>query len=165
MKLCDLCRKNEAAMKVSQLDKDGNATELSVCADCARKRGLSQVEVLKTNVAELLDELKGRIETRDRKAVCPRCGLSLAEFKRQGRLGCGDCYSAFHEQLEPILRRLHGAARHIGKATSTGRKHAQEKLNVQWLRGELKKAIEGEDYEKAASLRDRLRQAGHEAEQ
>ncbi|MBM3314664.1 hypothetical protein FJY71_02315, partial [candidate division WOR-3 bacterium] len=69
-KLCDLCRKSEATMKVSQLDKDGNATEMSVCGDCARKRGLTQVEVLKTNVAELLDELKGRIETRDRKAVC-----------------------------------------------------------------------------------------------
>lgn len=163
-RLCDTCHKNEATMKVSQVDKDGNATEISVCGDCARKRGVAQVEGLKTGVAEMLAELKGRVETGDRKLTCPRCGMSFADFKRSGRLGCDGCYAAFHDQLAPILRRLHGAVQHLGRTTSSGRKSAQEKLNVAWLRDELKRAIAGEDYEKAASLRDRLKQSGHEAD-
>jgi protein arginine kinase activator len=164
-KLCDLCGKNEATMRVSQLDKDGNASEIAVCAECARERGLSQVEVLKVSAASLLEELKGRVEGGDKRAVCSRCGLSFADFKRLGRFGCAGCYSAFREELVPILRRLHGAVQHVGKTTSAGRKYAQEKMEVERLREELRKAIAGEDYERAAALRDQLRQAGHEVEQ
>jgi protein arginine kinase activator len=161
-KQCDVCAKNEAVMKVRQVDKDGNASELSICVECAQKRGLTKVEELKTNVAELLDEMKGRIEAKDSKALCPRCGMSYADFKRQGRVGCAQCYTAFHDQLVPVLRRLHSAAQHVGKTTSTGRKAAQERLTAEWLRGELKKAVDGEDYERAATLRDQLRGGGSE---
>lgn len=157
MKECDLCGKVEATMKVSQLDKDGKVTEISVCAECARQRGFTEVGKLKAGVAEIIAELKTRVDEGDAKLICGNCGLSYAEFKQQGRLGCADCYVSFHDQLLPLIRRIHGAVQHVGRTASGGRKQAQVKMNVKKLRDALSGAIQDEDYEKAAALRDQLR--------
>ena len=157
MKLCDLCGKGDATMKVSQLDKDGKVTEISVCGTCARQRGFTEVDKLKADVAEIITELKTRIDEGDSKLVCANCGLSYAEFKRQGRLGCAECYVSFHDQLVPLIRRIHDAVQHVGRTASGGRKQAQMKMNIQKLREALSGAIQDEDYEKAAALRDQLR--------
>jgi protein arginine kinase activator len=144
-------------MKVRQLDKEGKVTDIAVCAECARQRGFTEVEKLKANNAEILTELKTRIDEGDSKLVCQSCGLSYAEFKRQGRLGCAECYSSFHDELLPLIRRIHDAVQHVGRTASGGRKQAQMKMNVQRLREALSGAIQDEDYEKAAALRDQLR--------
>jgi protein arginine kinase activator len=162
MKLCDLCGKGDGTMKVSQLDKDGKVTEMSICAECARQRGFTEVEKLKANNAEIITELKTRIDEGDSKLVCPSCGLSYAEFKRQGRLGCAECYVSFHDQLVPLVRRIHDAVQHVGRTASGGRKQAQIKMNVQKLREALSGAIQDEDYEKAAALRDQLKRTEDE---
>ena len=146
-------------MKVSQLDKDGKVTEIAVCADCARQRGFTEVEKLKAGVAEIIAELKTRVDEGDSKLVCRNCGMSYAEFKRQGRLGCAECYVSFHDELLPLIRRIHGAVQHVGRTASGGRKQAQVKMNVQKIREALTGAIQAEDYEKAAALRDQLKQA------
>ena len=144
-------------MRVRRVDKDNPAEEIAVCADCARQRGFSEVETLKANAAEIIAELKARIEERDAKIICRNCGMSYADFKRQARLGCAECYSSFHDELVPLVRRIHGAVQHVGRTASGGRKQAQVKMNVQKLREALSSAIQGEDYEKAAALRDQLR--------
>jgi protein arginine kinase activator len=164
MKLCDICGKKEATLVVRQLDKEGKATDLNVCAECAKKRGLTGVEECEPDSGAVIAELKSRLEESDRKVICPRCGMSFAEFKRAGRLGCADCYQAFTEKLKPIIRRLHGAVQHIGKTANQGRKRAQERLEIQRLRAELEKAIKQEDYEKAAALRDRLKRREDETD-
>ena len=157
MKLCDLCGKGEATMNVSQLDKDGKVTEISVCAECASKRGFTEVQQLKAGVAGIIAELKARVDEADSKLVCRNCGLSYAEFKRQGQLGCAGCYVSFHDELVPLIRRIHDAVQHVGRTASGGRKQAQVKMNIQKLREALSGAIQDEDYEKAAALRDQLK--------
>jgi protein arginine kinase activator len=157
MKLCDLCGKNEATMKVRRVDKDKPAEEIAVCAECAQKHGFSEVETLKASVAEIIADLKARVDDGDSKLVCGSCGMTYAEFKRQARLGCAECYVSFHDELVPLVRRIHGAVQHVGRTASGGRKQAQVKMNVQKLREELSGAIQAEDYEKAAALRDQLR--------
>jgi protein arginine kinase activator len=159
MKVCDICGKAEAKLKVSQLAKDGSKTELAVCAECAEKRGLAEVGKTKTGAADVLAELKRRVDDADGKLACPRCGMTFAEFKRLGRVGCAECYVAFHDQLEPVIRRIHGAAQHVGRATRDGRKGAHVRMNAERIKGALATAIKNEDYEKAAALRDQLRQA------
>lgn len=159
MKQCDSCGKSEATLKVSQLDKDGKVTEIAVCAECARQRGFTDVEKLKSGVAEIIAELKTRVDEGDIKLVCRNCGFSYAEFKRQGRLGCAECYVSFHDELVPLVRRIHGAVQHVGRTASGGRKQAQVKMNVQRIREALSGAIQAEDYEKAAALRDQLKRA------
>lgn len=160
MRICDLCGKQAAALTVRQLDKDGKATELAICAECAQKRGFTSVEDLKQNAAEILKELKAKIGEKDKELVCPRCKMSFAEFKKVGRLGCAECYRTFSELLKPLIRRLQGSVQHVGKGPQQGRKRAQERLEIQRLRQELDQAIKDEDYERAATLRDRLKKAG-----
>ena len=162
MKACDLCGKGAATMKVSQLDKDGKVTEISICVECASQRGFAEVQKLKANNAEIITELKTRIDEGDSRLVCPNCGLSYAEFKRQGRLGCAECYVSFHDQLVPLIRRIHDAVQHVGRTASGGRKQAQMKMSIQKLREALSGAIQAEDYEKAAALRDQLRKTEDE---
>ncbi len=157
MKACDLCGKGEGTMRVRQLDKDGRATEIMICGECARLRGLGEVEKLKANVAEIITDLKTRIDEGDAKLICQTCGLSYADFKKQGRLGCAECYTSFHDQLLPLIRRIHDAVQHVGRTASGGRKQAQLKMNLQKLRDALSGAIQDEDYEKAAALRDQLK--------
>jgi len=149
-------------MRVSQLDKDGKVTEISVCAECARQRGFTDVGKLKAGAAEIIAELKTRVDEGDAKLICRNCGLSYAEFKRQGRLGCAECYVSFHDELVPLVRRIHGAVQHVGRTASGGRKQAQARMNVQKLRDALSGAIQDEDYEKAAALRDQLRRTEEE---
>lgn len=163
MKLCDICGKKEATLVVRKLNKDGNATDLNICAECAKSQGLTGVEECPADSVAIIAELKSKMEENDEKVVCGHCQMSYAEFKRLGKLGCSDCYQAFAEKLKSLLRRLHGAVQHIGKTPHQGRKRAQERLEIQRLRVELEKAIKQEDYERAAALRDQLKRREDEA--
>lgn len=159
MKKCDLCQENDATMTVRRMDKDGNVTELEVCADCARKRGFSEAEKLKMSVAEVLAEIRSRVSADDDKVFCTSCGMSFAEFKRLGRLGCAGCYQSFEKRLEPLVRRIQGAVQHVGKASASGPGVKQPRTSAKRLREELQSAIRAEDYERAAELRDQLNRA------
>jgi protein arginine kinase activator len=162
MKPCDICGRNDAVMKVRQLAKDGTASEIEVCAACAQARGLVEAREIRSDATAVLADLRERVEESDEAAQCPACGLSFADFKRKGQLGCADCYAAFRERLLPIVRRLHGAVQHVGKTPSAGRKLAQQKLNLLQLKDALSVAVTTEDYEKAAALRDQLKRAEDE---
>lgn len=156
MKKCDICGKNPASIKVRQVDKGGATVEVEVCKDCAREKGLADVETLKVDVTEVLAEIRSKVDEGDKKLLCEGCGMSFADFKRRGRLGCSTCYVSFTERLEPIIRRMQGAVQHVGKTTKSGTKLARERMSVQRLRDDLQVAIRDEDYEKAAELRDQL---------
>ncbi|MFO7650828.1 MAG: UvrB/UvrC motif-containing protein [bacterium] len=162
MKPCDICGRNDAVMKVRQLAKDGTASEIEVCSACAQARGLAEAREIRSDATAVLADLRERVEESDEAAKCPACGLSFADFKRKGQLGCADCYAAFRERLLPIVRRLHGAVQHVGKTPSAGRKLAQQKLNLLQLKDALSVAVTTEDYEKAAALRDQLKRAEDE---
>lgn len=163
-KKCDLCHKNDAVMKVRRVDKNGKASEIEVCAECASARGFTEGEKLKMDAAHVLAEMKSsKVGAEDKQLVCSRCGLTYARFKRSGRLGCAGCYESFKEKIEPLIRRLHNSVQHVGKTPSSGRTEAQRKLSAQRISTELSQAIQQEDYEKAARLRDQLKQAGEDA--
>jgi protein arginine kinase activator len=114
-------------------------------------------------------------------AQCPVCGLTHAEFARTGLLGCEGCYAAFAETLRPLVRRVQGAGRHHGKAPNQARTAAAAaskaaaparpspspagaaapnplQLKAGSLREQLQAAIAAEEFERAAALRDRIRE-------
>ncbi|MFO7675602.1 MAG: UvrB/UvrC motif-containing protein [bacterium] len=159
---CSLCGRREATLRVRQVDKDG-ASDLDICAECARIRGFTEARQIKANACEILDDMKKSVSESDGALVCPGCGLTFAEFKRKGRLGCARCYLAFEEQLRPLVQRLQGAAQHVGRAAKAGRRRAREQMAVVRLRAELEAAIVAEDYEQAARLRDELGRAEKDA--
>src|SRR5438552_10196764 len=105
----------------------------------------------------MADTMTSTDEERVGSVQCPRCGLLYSAFKETGRLGCAECYAAFQFQLRPLLRRIHGDTRHRGKSPARGAGVMTSTRQIQRLHDELQRAVEREDFEKAASLRDEIR--------
>jgi protein arginine kinase activator len=89
---------------------------------------------------------------------CPFCGLELDAFKKSGRLGCSHCWVSFESNLKGLIRRLHGGVQHVGKVyLPPNPTDAQEQERLAGLRRKLSKAVEHEDFERAAEIRDMIR--------
>jgi protein arginine kinase activator len=90
------------------------------------------------------------------KTVCPRCGLDYGEFAKTGKFGCAACYDTFRPSVRELLRRIHGSEIHRGSRPLV-KSSAQPVDDLQTLRELLREAVEKEEYERAAVLRDRIR--------
>jgi protein arginine kinase activator len=89
---------------------------------------------------------------------CAFCQTTMADFRSTGRWGCAHCYSAFEHGMRELLRRVHGSSRHVGKAYRAPQNELQERTAALGeLRERLRRAIESEQFELAADLRDRIR--------
>lgn len=88
---------------------------------------------------------------------CPACGLSFEEFKNSLKLGCAECYQAFAENIENYLKTLQSSTRHEGKIPKRSGILLQQKREIERLRDELKRAVEAENFEEAARLRDQIK--------
>ncbi|MCX7927682.1 MAG: UvrB/UvrC motif-containing protein [Candidatus Omnitrophica bacterium] len=160
--LCDVCGKNTATVHLTEIIDD-QMSELHLCEECARKKS-SQMEQqfgLSDLLAGLADiEKPPQEEKESNVAKCPNCGMSYKDFKKIGRLGCSECYSAFKKFLYPLLKRIHGSSIHCGKCPpKTGATKAnKKKMDIQQLRCKLQDAIQREAYEEAAIIRDQIRQ-------
>jgi len=159
---CQLCQKNPAAVHFTEVE-DSKKRKLHICRACARTRGLIEEPSPQVQVQELVIQISQTpppiesapaVETPDLR--CGRCGLSYAAFQRIGRLGCPDCYVAFEVPLVPLLRKIHANVVHAGRAPRTYARKAELRQRVDDLRQELDRAVRGEDYERAAMLRDAI---------
>ncbi len=137
---CDQCGKQPASVRFTQVDS-GHVRKGHLCASCARARGL--LEIAPSPAAKTL--------------VCGECGLAFSEFQQQGRLGCPACYTAFLEELLPLLRQIHGQVEHTGRVAGGRRRAAPPERKLDRLRAALESAVRAEDYERAATLRDEIR--------
>jgi protein arginine kinase activator len=89
---------------------------------------------------------------------CPVCGIKFVEFRNSGRLGCPHDYQEFREELSPLLENIHGETRHCGKTPRRQPQNQQMQSELVQLRKQLLTAVNKENYEEAARLRDRIRQ-------
>ena len=89
---------------------------------------------------------------------CEACGLTFAEFRKSGLMGCSACYKAFESQVGPLIERAHeGGTHHIGKIPRRAGASVERQERITLLRRQLSDAIEAEQYERAADLRDQIR--------
>lgn len=163
--VCQDCRKREAQVHLTQIINNEKLS-LSLCKECAAARGFhSPLDNVPFPLAEILSGLAqpapdaANAEPKD-DLVCQACGLTFTEFTRQGRFGCGECYSYFRNRLEPIMRKIHGASLHRGRNPECTHLDDTAALPIkeeERLEVELAKAISAEDFERAAELRDKLR--------
>jgi protein arginine kinase activator len=157
MKICSICHKNEASVTITSVNKDGQIQELALCGECAQKRGLAELKKIKLSPDEVIAELKKSISEADRELVCSNCNLSYAYFRTTGLLGCEHCYKSFKENLSRVIKEIHNATHHKGKSITPTRKEIYEKFILKKLAKEMRQAIQNENYEKAAVLRDQIR--------
>ncbi len=88
--------------------------------------------------------------------VCPNCGITFREFRSQGRLGCPHDYIAFAKELKPLLENIHGETQHNGKFPKRAPHASQLQYRLIKLRSDLRNAVEEEEYERAARIRDEI---------
>ncbi len=165
--LCDECGKKEATVRFEQV-VGGRRTVTNLCQECAQKKGIMNVFLSQPSftINSLMSALLGsQLSTVPATVAggqdvrCPVCGMSYRDFARAGMLGCSHCYKTFETRLEPLLRRIHGSDRHVGKAPVKAGGSAKARREIEELKRELATAVSNEAYEKAAELRDRIRQA------
>lgn len=167
---CEICGKKKATVHLTEL-VDNQVSELHICEDCAREKSVQMEQQF--GLADLLAGLSDFGKPITEKAAqaqkvleCSNCNTTYEEFKKHGRLGCSDCYQAFATQLSSLLKKIHGASRHTGKtpphAVSPETPEAPKETpaaidNIDELKNQLQQAVQCEDYERAAELRDRIR--------
>jgi len=159
--LCQICGKNPATVHFTEIH-DNKMSELHVCERCAEEKGLhSEPAKQKFDIAAVFADVMNSMTTTEEERVghvqCPRCGLLYSAFKETGRLGCAECYSAFQFQLRPLLRRIHGDTRHKGKTPARDGEVVSIARQVQRLYDELQRAVEREEFERAAEVRDEIK--------
>jgi len=154
---CDKCGK-PATVHLTEIIS-GEKIEKHLCEDCAAAEGIT----VKANlpISQLLEDFilqsAGREDVSE--LQCDVCGLSFSEFRQRGVLGCPNDYDAFSDALDPMLQQAQeGAVQHMGKVPKRSGEAQQKQASVLRLRAELKKAVAAENYERAAELRDRLKE-------
>lgn len=157
--LCDICGKNPATVHLTEII-DEQMNELHLCEECARQKSVQMEQQfgLGDLLAGLAEFEKPAKETEVSAVKCKNCGLSYNDFKKIGRLGCSECYSAFKKFLGPLLKKIHGSIQHSGKSPLKAAKAPKKKSDLQDLRARLQKAIETEEFEEAARIRDQIKE-------
>ena len=154
---CDKCGK-AATIHLTEII-DGEKIEKHFCQNCASTDGITiKAEV---PIGQLLEDFVLQTGGLDEgpERVCDVCGIKFSEFRETGLLGCPNDYDVFEEGLVEILERAQeGAVQHIGKVPHGADDVQKRQTAILRLRSELKAAINGEDYERAASLRDPIKE-------
>ena len=157
--LCDICGKNPATVHLTEIINE-QMNELHLCEECARQKSaeMEQQFGLSDLLAGMAEFEKPAKEAESAIVKCVNCGLSYADFKKIGRLGCGECYTALKKYLGPLLKRIHGSNQHVGKSPLKVTKVLKKKIDLQELRNSLAKAIETEAFEEAVKIRDQIKE-------
>ena len=157
--VCDICGKNPATVHLTEII-DEQMSELHLCEECARQKSteMEQQFGLSDLLAGLAEFDKPMLEKEAVAIKCPNCKLTYADFKKIGRLGCGECYTAFKKYLGPLLKRIHGSVLHFGKTPVKVTKVLKGRIDLQDLRFKLQKEIEMEAFEEAAKIRDQIKE-------
>ncbi len=172
---CDICKKREATVHLTEVINE-EVSELHICEECAKEKGAQMQQHF--GIADLLSGLvdlphdmipkKKRINIK-----CPSCGMGYDNFKKMGRFGCADCYEAFKRALYPLFKKIHGISYRADKESKNRESEKPDiskpvttkglpspdtgRDNLRGLKARLAKAIELEEFEEAAILRDKIR--------
>jgi protein arginine kinase activator len=162
---CSHCGEREGVVSLTQV-KEGEVHTASLCAQCAAEKGIETgFAMADTPLGGFLAKL-GESADPDAPLLaalevrCTGCNATLRDFRETGRVGCSECYQAFDAPLRELLRRLHGSTHHTGMQYQRGEAPAPRpepgRTDLE-LKEQLRRAVESEQFELAAELRDRLR--------
>lgn len=158
--ICESCGSTEAVVHLTQIVNDEMSTH-HLCETCAAERGFDTgPSVTDLPAMDYLAQLAADLPM-DRPTPgdeCSFCGLTYNDFKATGRLGCPHCYETFSAALPSLLKKIHGGSRHVGKVYLPPDPTASDmEKRLQGLRRKLERAVQSEDFERAAEIRDQIR--------
>lgn len=152
--MCDRC--GEAKATVQQIEITGDQVDhQQLCESCANDQSTEDT-VPDDSISNIVSSM---FDSTQDSETCDDCGMSFEEFEQSGTMGCAQCYETFRSRLESLVHRVHGSDRHMGRETEAGglaKIEGERKLQI--LEKQLNRAVNEEDYEKAAELRDQIEQ-------
>src|SRR4030095_983794 len=161
--LCSICQKNEAKVHLTHI-VDDKLQKVDLCEECSQAAGVTDPNSF--SLADLLlglgatqeGESTARPAGKPGELTCPECGLSQSDFKKSGRFGCPQCYTTFADGLPGMLNSMHKGLQHKGKVPQAHQSQRRDRSDVLvQLQRRLQKAIQTENFEEAAQLRDQIR--------
>lgn len=154
---CDNCDR-QATVHLTEI-VEGEKLEKHLCEVCAASEGITIQTGM--GIGQMLEDFIMHTEHAKQlsELVCDRCGMSFLEFRHGGLLGCPHDYDAFSSALEPLLLRAHeGASHHTGKVPAHAGSDEHRQNELLRLRSELKQTVQAEEYERAARIRDQIKE-------
>lgn len=171
--LCQKCQERPATVHFAKI-VGGEKSEFHLCETCAKEQGeLGQLFTKAIPAFDFNQLLSGLLNMESSPGFatpppatlrCETCGMTYAQFSKIGRFGCPSCYESFTPRLEPLLRRIQTATNHTGKIPLRAGEQVQTKKGLERLRKELRQSISLEQFERAAQLRDQIRELEQEFE-
>ncbi len=177
--LCEICKRKEATFFIKETVL-GETKTRSLCEDCARKYKDTmlpsnlQIEKL---IQSLISFTEDELDTKDNKKVtkkqknkkCPKCGSTYDEVVISKVAGCSYCYKTFASDIEELINKFAKDTKYIGtkkssKKTSSAKTKKDNNEILRDYKKELNEAIKIEDYEKAAELRDKIKELENKEE-
>jgi len=157
--LCDSCSERDAVVHLTTIENNA-VHQLHLCERCAAERGVeTTVATPKHPLGEFLHEVHAKVASANPDtARCTFCNTTMADFRATGRWGCARCYTNFEAGIRELLRRVQGNHRHVGRSYRPPLSESLERAAALGeLKDRLRRAIENEQFELAADLRDRIR--------
>ena len=135
---------------------NGRAGEVHLCSDCARSLGYGEAfSGFGLGFGNIFGEFLAKDSKNNVSITCPGCGKTFDEVLSDGKMGCAECYGVFYDKLLPSLRRIHGKSTYVGiRPLKVQNDSYDEMLNS--LKTNLAVAIETQNFELAAQLRDEI---------
>ncbi len=180
---CQNCGENEANFRYTEVI-NGVKKEIALCDECRKKLGIQSLDFnipidFSSFFGDFLNEYDESslfpMLTKPKQLKCDNCGMTYDEFMKEGKFGCSDCYNVFDSKIEPILKRIHGESKYLGRkgkipkvieknvgndalVVPSTKSEQNNESDIVELKKELKKLIKEERYEEAAVLRDKIKE-------
>lgn len=167
--LCEKCNKNEATFFYHE-NVNGNEKNYRLCAECAKsfekETHFEDIDSVFGDIAypfKSIDKLwsdffgESGVKPQIREEKKCSCGMTLRELSSGGMVGCPECYETFGRELEESIKRIHGKAAHEGRTPMKYRAKLDIRRKIEALEKEQAEAIKAENYERAAEIRDMLK--------
>lgn len=177
---CQNCGENEANFRYTEII-NGVKKEIALCDECRKKLGIQGLDFnIPINFSSFLGDFLNEYDntelfpmlTKPKQLKCDTCGMTYEQFMRDGKFGCSNCYNIFDSKIEPLLKRVHGETKYLGRKGKVSKtpvlktEEKQEEVKDEKteketvladMKKELKKLIKEEKYEEAAILRDKIK--------
>lgn len=159
--LCQSCKKNEANTHIKKII-NGKVEEYILCDECAKKMGYGNAfDDFNFNLDSFLgglfsENMSSKIAHET--LTCKSCGSSFDDISATGKVGCADCYTTFCDKLMPLIKRIHGNTNHSGKLACAASDEKKLENKITALKTELNEAVKEQNFELAATLRDKIKE-------
>lgn len=141
--------------------------DVPYCENCARIMGygkfLRNPEEMLGSAFSPFDEIASSImqmnelDFGNSALSCPKCGMTLREFERKGRLGCIECYNTFNDHIVKEMFKQQGESTYGGRMPALP-------AELSGVENEVPVPAKKEAPAEKAPVKEEAKESGNEAE-